>query len=233
MTEMHPKSTAITSAPNPQEILTASRESLEKHREIIIGHERKFSSLTLGPRLQMGLSCLKAYQVFILNPGKGGRPKKTVTRDGFHGFEPWLESECPWLKKPTAYKYMTAVRGLGLSYTATEKQVAHALKMRLRRGEVTLKSLCDASVEALGPPKPPEPDMQQSEFDFICDGLKAFRVQGESICALKVQLESNPELYKVACARAYTILYELTGTNWKPSDEPDDLAFVDPDSITL
>ncbi len=224
---------------DPKAILCAARSALEKHREIIIGHEEKFAAASLGPRLQMGLSALQAYQVFLIkDPKKIGAmkgQKKRVTRDTLleQGFEGWIDSECPWFKRVTAYKYMTAVRGLGLDHSATEKQVAAALKLRLRKGPVTLKSLCDSALEALGPPPPPEQTLQQSEFQFLVDGLKDFRSQAEHICSLKTQLLENPDMYRVACARAYSILFELTGTNWAPSNEPDALALVNPDSIIL
>ncbi len=234
---------AIIPAADPKAVLAASRSALEKHREIIIGHEDKFAAISLGPRLQMGLAALQAYQVFLIpEPGKKNKAGKNqhsksghVTRDmaSPQGFEGWIDSECPWFKRVTAYKYMTAVRGLGLDHRATEKQVAGALKLRLRKGPVTLKSLCDAAVEALGPPAPPEKTLQQTEFQFLVDGLKDFREEAERILALKDQLMANPEMHKVACARAYDILTQLTGTNWTPSDEPDELASIDPDSITL
>ena len=238
-----PKSAIINPQSSIPEILKASRAALEKHREIIIGHEDKFAAISLGPRLQMGLAALQAYQVFLIpEPGKKNKAGKNqhsksghVTRDmaSPQGFEGWIDSECPWFKRVTAYKYMTAVRGLGLDHRATEKQVAGALKLRLRKGPVTLKSLCDAAVEALGPPAPPEKTLQQTEFQFLVDGLKDFREEAERILALKDQLMANPEMHKVACARAYDILTQLTGTNWTPSDEPDELASIDPDSITL
>lgn len=235
-----PKSAIIKPQSSIPEILKTSRDALEKHREIIIGHEEKFAAISLGPRLQMGLAALKAYQVFIapdpVKTGKGRFKKTSVTRDTVktQGFEGWLDGECPWFKRPTAYKYMTAVRGLGLDHTATEKQVSNALKLRLRKDSaVTLKSLCDAATELIGPPAPPPENLQQSEFDFLCSGLKDFREEAERILALKDQLMANPEMHKVACARAYDILTQLTGTNWTPSDEPDKLASIDPDSITL
>ena len=74
---------------DPKAILCAARSALEKHREIIIGHEEKFAAASLGPRLQMGLSALQAYQVFLIkDPGKKNKTGKNqhsksghVTRD--------------------------------------------------------------------------------------------------------------------------------------------------------
>lgn len=218
----------------PHVTLSKAKTRLEALREVIATHEENFLAKTLGPRLQIGLASLRAYMVFCHNPGKGGRPKKTVTRDSIlsQGFEGWLEAECPWLKKPTAYKYMTALKGLGLDHTAEDREVAAALKRLLRKGPVSLKVLCDAAVEAVVPKADP-PRLEQSEFEFLRDSLAAYREQSEAVLALKSQLEASPDMYKAACARAYATLAELTGTQWKPSDEPDALASVNPDSISL
>ncbi|MEI6656112.1 MAG: hypothetical protein WCP45_15210 [Verrucomicrobiota bacterium] len=207
-------------------------------RAIIITHEEKFLEKTLGPRLQIGLAALRAYMVFVIpdkaKRGQGRKSNNQVTRDVIlsQGFEGWLEAECPWLKKPTAYKYMTALKGLGLDHTAAEREVAASLKRLLRKGPVSLKALCDAAVEAVAPKADP-PRLEQSEFEFLRDSLAAYREQSEAVLALKSQLEASPDMYKAACARAYATLSALTGTDWKPSDEPDALASVNPDSISL
>lgn len=232
----------VTVVPAPAVILAGAVKSMEKLRAALGKQEDAFWAATLGARLQIGLQCLKAYQVFVIpeagkrnKSGKNQHSKGLVTRDvaSPEGFEGWLLSDASWLKKPTAYKYMTAVRGLGCDHDSTEKQVAAALKLLLRKGPVTLKSLCDAAVEAIGPPPAPPEKIEQSEFEFLRDGLSAFREAGDAILALKTQLHENPDMERVATARVYGLLYQLTGTHWKPSDEPDDLASVNPDSIEL
>lgn len=245
VTPKNPPATLVTAVivPAPVAILGDASKALEKLRVVIGKHEESFHAQTLGPRLQIGLQCLKAYQVFVVpEPGKRNKSGKNqhsktgqLTRElaSEGGFKGWLADEAPWLKEPTAYKYMTAVRGLALDHSATEKQVAAALKLRLRQGPVTIKSLCDAAVEAVGPPPPPPELLQQSEFQFLREGIKDFREHAEQLLALKDQLQANPDMHRVVCARAYDILFQLTGTNWAPSDEPDALALVDPDSITL
>jgi hypothetical protein len=50
---------------------------------------------------------------------------------------------------------------------------------------------------------------------------------------MKDKLKENPDFHRAATARLYAALVELTGTNWAPSDEPDDLANVDPDAISI
>jgi hypothetical protein len=229
------KPVSVTVVPASAVVLASAVKSMEKLREALGKQEDAFWAATLGARLQIGLQCLKAYHVFVINQGKGGRPKKTVTRDGLPegGFEGWLVSDASWLKKPTAYKYMTAVRGLGCDHDSTEKQVAAALKFLLRKGPVTLKSLCDAALEAVGPPPAPPEKLQQSEFDFLRDGLSAFRTQADALLALKADLHKHPDMERVASARIYSLLVEITGSHWKPSDEPDDLANVNPDAIEL
>ena len=227
-------SSVSKSSVSPSSVLDCAASALAKLRAVVIKHEDTFQLLTLGPRLQIGLQCLKAHAAFAVNPGKGGRPKKTVTRDGIsgEGFEGWLAVEVQWLRKPTAYKYMTAVRGLGLDHAASEKQVAFALKSLLRKGPVTIAALCAAALDACGPPAP-APRLEQTEFEFLRDSLVAYREQSEAVLALKDQLEASPDMYRAACARAYSTLSALTGTQWAPSDEPDALASVNPDAITL
>ena len=230
---------AIIHTPPPAAVLATAKTALESLRGAIITQEDAFHTATLPNRLKMGLHCLKAYVIFTLkNPdkrGQGRKQKNQLTRELIspQGFKGWLESECSWLKEPTAYKYMTALKGLGLSESATEEDVDDAVRQTLRVGPTSLKALCDAAVDAVAPPAPVPPNIQQSEFDFLCSGLKDFREEAERIIALKGQLQTNPEMLRVACARAYSILFELTGTNWAPCDEPDELASVDPDSITL
>jgi hypothetical protein len=232
------KTIAAEIMPPREAVLQDACKALEKLRKIVCKHEETFHSQTLGPRLQIGLQCLKAHQVFtIKDPKKTGgmKGKKAVTRDGLptEGFEGWLATEAQWLKKPTAYKYMTAVRGLGLDHTATEKQVAAALKLLLRKGPVTVAGLVAASLDQIGQPPPPPQKLEQQEFEFLRDHLSAFRVESENLCRLKPQLDAYPDFKRAATARVYSMLWELTGTHWRPSDEPDSLADVDPDAITI
>lgn len=225
--------------PAPKAVLTDASKALEKLRSVIVKHEDTFHAQTLGPRLQIGLQCLKAYDVFAVKDqgkkGQGRKPKNQLTRELISegGFKGWLSSEAQWLKEPTAYKYMTAVRGLGLDHAATEKQVAAALKLLIRKGPVTITSLCAAALDAIGPPAPEPPTHEQQEFNFLRQNLTAFREQSENICRLKSQLDAYPDFKRAATARVYSMLWELTGTHWQPSDEPDSIASIDPDAITI
>lgn len=227
------------SEPSPAEQLNAAKLALEALRQSLIAQEESFLSATLPDRVKMGLHCLSAYVVFCVKPdqrqGVGGRGKTASRRDGVLslGFEGWLADQCAWLKKPTAYKYMTALKGLGLDEKATEEEIDEALAQNLRIGPVSLKSLCDAAVETLAAPPAPPLLPEQGEFEFLRETLAAYREQSEIVLAIRDQLQHSPGMLRAACARAYATLSALTGTEWSPSDVPDELASVNPDSISL
>lgn len=197
-----------------------------------------FEADVLINRLLTGLHCLKAYAIFNLadpaKRGQGRKKKNQLTREEIStdSFKGWLTSAAPWLKEGTAYKYMTAVKGLGLDEKSTVQDVEEHLAQNRRIGPVNLKMLCDLAVDAIGP-KEETFAPEQTEFEFLREGLSNFRVQADALLALKAELHKNPNMERVAAARIYDLLFQLTGTHWKPSDEPDDLASIDPDSITL
>jgi hypothetical protein len=227
----------------PQQSLASIEVSLAANLTAITTKIAGFEDTILLDRLKVGRDALKAHVLFSVSPNKrkgiGGRGKTASTVDGVsgEGFEGWLaERYHPVnhpLKKGTAYNWMTALRGLGLDENATDEDIETALNQNRRIGPVSIKSLCAAAVEAIAPPPEPPHIPQQTEFEFLREGLAQFRQECEHILSLKPQLEENPEMKRVAAARAYALLSELTGTNWKPSDEPDDLASVNPDSIEL
>jgi hypothetical protein len=222
----------------PSELLAA----LEAQREILISKEEAFLDGSLINRLKIGLHCLKAHALFaVTSHADRGARKSSSRRDELSAttFESWLGDSAPWLKKPTAYKYMTALKGLSLDEKATEEQVEFTLDS-LRASHAsrnlpspTLASLIAAATEAIAPPPPEPPKLEQQQFEFLKDSLSHFREQVESLCGIKDQLAANPDFMKAAQARAYSLLRELTGMDWAPSDEPDALSTVDPDSITL
>jgi hypothetical protein len=194
----------------------------------------------LPTQLKVGLYCLRAHEAFcITDPKKRGamkgQSKKLVHVDELPtGFEGWLAAKHPQIKKPTAYRWMTAFKGLGLDSTATEKQVdAELQKLLSSLPSLSLKSLCDAAIESVTPPAPEPPRLEQQEFDFLRQSLSAFREETESLCRLKEKLDAYPDFKRAATARLYSALVELTGTDWAPSDHPDALATIDPDAITI
>ena len=220
-------------------VLLEAKKSLDGLREIVIGHETAFLATTLEPRCLMGLQCLRAYEVFaITEPKERGSmkgTKKLLTREELSdgGFSGWLKRETPWMKETTAYKYMNAVKGLGLSHSSTDEDVAEALAQHRRVGQVTHKMLCDAAAEIVKPQLPPAKPDHQLEFEFLRGELHAFAVQSNNILAIADQLKGIPQMHKAACARAYSMLRDLTGTDWQPSDIPDLLCEIDPDTIDL
>lgn len=223
--------------PAPAQILKAAAASLEKHSAAIKRHIESFDKLTLANKLGLGLAALKAHMVFaVVDPAKRGQGRKgenQLTRELISGgFKGWLDSIGADLKEPVAYKYMTAVRGLGLDHQATDRQIAAELKRRGRAGEkVTLQSLMDAAVERLAPPAPPAAPPAQLSFDDYLATLKTFREDAELVIE---QAKDMPEhLRKAAAARAYATLTALTGTPWQPAEEHDALGNVDPDNIAL
>jgi hypothetical protein len=237
-------------APVPPTALDEIKSSLEAHRGKLVEQEEAFFHASLPSRLKMGLQCLKAHAMFAIQDaskrGGGRKSKNLVTRDeisGPGGFEGWLAEEVTWLKKPTAYKYMTAVKGLvlkgeSITEAATEEDVDHALKVAraiaVDMGEAapTLASLIAAATEPVAPQQLPAPPQQQ-EFDFLKTKLTHFREESEGLIAIKDQLDGLPDLKRAAVARVYGLLHQLTGTYWTPSDEPDELASIDPDTINL
>lgn len=240
---LHAKAEALkqqaTTPHNPMNALTDIDAAITDHLQAIVTKIAGFEDTILADRLKVGLYALKAHMLFTHNPGKGGRPKKPSAADGSspQGFEGWLASNYhpvhhP-LKKGTAYAWMTALKGLGLNESATEEEVDEAVRQNQRIGPVSIKSLCAAAVEAIAPPAEPPAKIEQSELKFLRDGLSAFRQQSDALLAIKAELHKHPDMERVASARIYSLLVEITGCHWKPSDEPDALADVNPDAIEL
>jgi hypothetical protein len=223
---------AITPPP-----LAAAAEALTRLECERLDHERKHQLALIPIQCKQGLHCLKAHAEFAHNPGKGGRPKKPSRREGLskpHSFGEWLTNSAPFLKEPTAYKYMSAVRGLGLDENATEEQVETAVAAKIAAFErISLKALIDSAVDPAKPVDPAPKNLEQAEFDFLRQSLSHFREESETLCRLKPQLDAYPDFKRAATARIYSMLYELTGTHWQPSDEPDALAAINPDTIDL
>ena len=211
---------------------------MEETRGRLVAAEEVFLATTLADRLKIGLRCYQAHLVFAHNPGKGGKPSR---RDGSapESFEGWLADETPWLKKPTAYKYMTAFRGLSLDERATEEQVEVTLET-LRHAQQTaglpapsLANLIAAATDRLAPPAetPAPATPHQLTFDDYVATLRQIREDSEHAIE---QAEHMPEpLRNQLVARFYASLHALTGTHWQPSNEAHELGNIDPDTITL
>jgi hypothetical protein len=228
---------SVITAPAPADILQAARKDLEKHSAAIKHHIESFDKLTLANKLGLGLAALKAHMVFaVVDPAKRGQGRKgenQLTRELISGgFKGWLDSIGADLKEPVAYKYMTAVRGLGLDHTAADRQIAAELKRRERAGEaVTLAGLIAAATERLAPPAEPPAPAHQLTFDDYVATLKQLREDAEQ--AIEQSKDMPEPLRKQLVARFYASLHALTGTHWQPSDDPHELGTIDPDTITL
>jgi hypothetical protein len=157
---------------------------------------------------------------------KGGKAKAALSRvteqseispDLAHpqGFAGWLANAIPGLNRATAYKYMDAARGAGLTPYATLDQVRDWTTELLGRDpETNLKELVDAGRRLLpaGKEDPGNgPDYVQLTWDAIF-GLRDYRT---SILSKRSQM--NPVQYKRACAEAYKTLRDLTDQPWAPA----------------
>jgi hypothetical protein len=221
------------------------KTALEAARDRHIATEERFAAALLPDRLCIGLHCFQAHCHFAVSPQKRnpkGRNQHSgevsSPREETSSFSAWLANEVPWLKEPTAYKYMSAFRGLGLDETADEQLVLDTLSYQRRIAAAndlpapSLASMVKACAALLGPPRSAQV-RQQQEFDFLKDRASELRETVEAVLRLKADLQSSPDLHKTVCARLYGALFELTGTHWKPSEEADDLAHVDPDHIEI
>lgn len=219
----------------------ADLEALQSKEE---DYRRQLDFAILPIRVKMGLHCLKAHMIFAVQDAskrgamKGKKSSSTVDELP-QGFEGWLLTEAPFIKKGSAYGYMTALKGLSLDETATEEDVDAALATLMQRLEKdglpapSLKFLKDAATEGIAPP-PPEPTAPaQLSFNFLKDELTKYREFSDGLLRIKSDLEKNPDFFKAAKSRAYHILQELTGTHWQPSDTADELADIDPDTISV
>ena len=227
-----------TILPAAATVLTEAAARIQALENSRAQSEHRYRLEVLPLLLKQGLHCLKAHTTFcVQDPAKRGamKGKKSSSRReelSENSFKGWLTAHAPWLKESTAYKYMTAVRGLGLDDTADESAIDSALAARGIEN-VSLKLLCDSNLDPVAPTAPEPLKLEQQEFDFLRQNLSDFREQSENICRMKSQLEAYPDFMRAATARVYGMLWELTGTHWAPSDEADALALVDPDAITI
>jgi hypothetical protein len=223
----------------PPVSLTDSAQRVAHHAAAILQIETEAQRKTLLPRLLIGLHCLKAHTMFALvdaskrnKKGKNQHSKGgLVTHDeaSTDSYENWLATASPTLKKPTTYKYMSAVRGLGCDENSTEEELTTVFETYTNP---TLAMLCNAAPEPVQPPTDP-PAPVQLEFDLITETLHAYRESCEELLNNKDSLATFPKLHKAAVARIYQTLHELTGQHWQPSEEPSDYAHINPDSIEL
>lgn len=218
---------AAEALPELSTIVTALGQTRQRLEDLARSYERR----SLADRLFIGVCCLAAQDRHAMDPSEkgklGGRGKKLVTRDMVsdpspnqphpQGFAGWLGVASPWLNRATAYKYMDAAKGAGLTPYATLDQVRDWTTELLGRDpETSLKSLVDAGRKLL-PPGTGDgggaPDYVQLTWDAI------FELRDHRSAILSKRDQMSPTQYKRACAEAYKTLRDLTDQPWGPADK--------------
>lgn len=194
--------------------LRSIAEEIEDKIEIIAKHEQSFEEGTLEFRLEIGHQIAKAMELFTLandqRQGIGGRPSETLSQcdtvsakasvsqcDTLQpepipaGFNAWLTSSIPRLKRPTAYKYASAFRSLGLSTDdATPARIRTRIKdLRHVAGKsgLPMPTLSGLARQAPKLPKPedtalvivPPPDSAQLRLEDAREGFHLWKERFE------------------------------------------------------
>lgn len=208
--------------------LSSVVSALETLEEGIKQIDRRAQLEQLPLKLKQGFHAFRAHLHFAIKDHKVRGGRKSSSRREELSFGEWLAEAAPWLKEGTAYKYMTAFRGLGLPDDATEEAVDAALAALVAP---SLAGLIAAATERIGPPPEKPAVAVQLTLDDYLATLKAFREDADTVIEQAKDMPEN--LRKAACARAYATLAALTGTPWQPADEHDQLGSLDPDNIAL
>ena len=220
---------SLVTLPTLSEIIV----SLGSARESIETATRAYDLSTMADRIWIGVLCLAGQEHHSLSASAkgslGGRGKKAchavtsfseMSPDQAHpqGFEAWLKHSCPWLQRPTAYKYMDAAKGAGLLAHTPESEVRSIVAGLIERHQ----QLSLAGLIAQGK-NPPPPDKEAKKLSgnqyqqMTFDSLLNFRAQSDQLVACRDHM--SDQQYKIACARAYDTLKRLTGQPWQPADE--------------
>jgi hypothetical protein len=153
--------------------LTGLAEAISRSREIIQKHEQACHETTLEHYLDAGQQLARAQEIFTLShsaagalKGKGKESLSTVDKLpetspeilAIRGFSAWLADALPDLKRPTAIRYATAYRSLGLPLTAKPAEIRAKLKtLRHQAGKDNLPMPTLAALVKAAP-KPPKPE---------------------------------------------------------------------------
>ena len=135
------------------------------------------------------------------------------------GFLSWISENAPWLAQATAYKYMDAARGAGLTAWHAPEAVDALVETVL--ANATLASLIAEGKKMLPAPKPDPSaeDDKPSWSQMTFDAISGFSAQTEQVLSLRERM--TPKQHQLACAQAYRALRELTGSPWGPTDSDD------------
>lgn len=133
------KTEIITAAEAAAAELRQHAETINDSINLIVQHEEAFKESTLEPCLLIGREITKAQELFGIfdhsqrniegrNQHTGEAKSRPVTRPDSLGFAAWLGREIPRLKKPTAYKYATCFKALGLPVDAPDSKITAKIK---------------------------------------------------------------------------------------------------------
>jgi hypothetical protein len=209
--------------------LSLARERLE---ELAL----KYEGEALADRLWIGVCCLAARELHAIdahaqrNPsGKNQHSKQAMSRRDMaselspdepspQGYMGWISTACPWLNRATTYKYSDAAEGAGFTAWTTEAQVREWCAAALAKEPLTLAALV-AHAKLLKGGTPPPPRERTSFEQMTFDSLLGYAAQTEQIISCRPHM--SPQQIRLAAARAYEALRELTGSPWQPADEDD------------
>jgi hypothetical protein len=221
-----PKETGLPALSTVAADLSLARERLE---ELAL----KYEGEALADRLWIGVCCLAARELHTLDAttqrslaGKGNRTvsrRDTVTElspdePSPQGYMGWISTACPWLNRATTYKYSDAAEGAGFTAWTTEAQVREWCAAALAKEPLTLAALV-AHSKLLKGSTPPPPRERTSFEQMTFDSLLGYAAQTEQIISCRPHM--SPQQIRLAAARAYEALRELTGSPWQPADEDD------------
>ena len=135
-------------------------ESINDAINTIVQFEDSFKENTLEPCLLIGRETTKAQALFGLSPQDRTIPatlSRAVTtlsgQPNSLGFSSWLAREIPRLKRPTAIKYATCFKALGLPDDAQETRITAKIKdLRHECGKENLPMPSLASLYKQGKP---------------------------------------------------------------------------------
>jgi len=194
------------------EIVTASQvdaaelaglaESISRSREIIHKHEQACHETTLEHYLDAGQQLARAQEIFTLSNSEraslGGEAKSALsTVDkaqstspeilAIRGFSAWLADALPDLKRPTAIRYATAYRSLGLPLTAKPAEIrakVKTLRHQAQKAGLPMPTLASVLKTAPKPEKPalinPVPFTMSPEQLALEDAREAFHLWREA-----------------------------------------------------
>lgn len=195
-----PSTEIITAAQAAEAELRTHANRINETIDLIANHESAFEEATLEPRLLIGLEIAKAQEAFGIaadqRKGIGGRPAHTVSqRDKVSpnplGFAAWITKEIPRLKRPTAIKYATAFRSLGLSTAeASPAKIRERIKrMRHEAGKAGQAMPTLGALYKLGKPKGEEsantlpPDSKKLRLEDAREAFHVWKSSGEKLVA--------------------------------------------------